>query len=77
MVWTLTDSETSKAEISQSTQHWVQSLADTVIVIGVIFVSALAVAAVAIAAPFVLVISALTGLMTKNSPSTGWRSAGA
>lgn len=48
-----------------------------VIFFAVFLLSALALAAVAVAAPVVLALSALAGLIAGNKSGNGWRSAGA
>ncbi len=50
---------------------------DALIFLGFLIVSALAIAVVAIAAPVVLAISAIAGLISKNADRAGWRPAGA
>ncbi|GJL95050.1 MAG: hypothetical protein DHS20C05_14550 [Hyphococcus sp.] len=49
---------------------------DALIFIAVLIVSALAILAVALVTPFLLVISVLAGLLTKQSGASSWRPAG-
>ena len=55
--------------------NWRNSLGDALLLVCVILTAALAVAAFAVAAPLILAVSALMGLLARNGARKGWRAA--
>ena len=56
---------------------WARRVGDALVLIAIIGLSALALAFLAVAAPLVLSVSALIGLIAKNGRAKGWRPSGA
>ena len=56
-------------------EGWAVRLSDVMIFVGVLLLPALAIAAVAVAAPIILAVSVVAGLMFKSAPTKSWRRA--